>query len=1094
MMNNDGKLNLALKKTFLKKNNSITERNSSPYYINNTFYNNFMNNKSLSNFYRNSKGKRRIHFPTLDYSNNYLSSTEYYNSTLNPEKKIDDKYSPNNAQQNEGALLIQRMKNYQRKKNETNILNDFYIQHYKEMTKKKRIDESTNGINLSISNYETQSPINNTVEEHEDTLIQKLKYIVENYEKRKANSSKKSYDSYKKERYNNKTAKSILVNKLNRSPSKKNQIDAYENTNDCKLNEVINRRRRNLSKNYYKTLNYFRRNDENIFIEDNNSLNEVLNNKVRNIKKIKDFRYVNRSKIKLMNIYNKKNGKKNLSENKLKNIDLINYEEQLFEKIKIFIKKVEHSFIKTLKNNYLFFIEQLKLFVSQKNQKDIDYISLMNRFQKSRNVKNTFINSESTFSINNYNNSVENLENKSKIYKKFSKINSIRNTNKYIQKNSSFKTINYNNTIYNKKRKNIKIFPYFSSNKNAGLNENPKIVRNLNTQKIFTSSKKDILKKDNNEYNNFNCNSTNKKTKVKTSHFKYIFSYDRSSNNSNNNNESSTYRNNDNNSKKTPIIYTKPQTKTNYKKIFISKDIENLYSNNSYNSKSILCDKALSNRSLHFYRELNNCYNTISECTLLCQKNNKNKNPIKSYAQNKNDNTKNNNKLIQNNSNNKNKKGNGKPLSKNFIEKHITKKICSSDKRLWINVKYISSGNSMQMFYKMKIKRIALNPNNGITNIFLNNKFKILKCAKTDSIEIIPTSLFKRHTRKNNKKINFDIILEENNEDNNNITIKFIDIFQNFEKKYISFYKKYFFDLLKMYLNSLSQRKIFDDIKNNFKTIDNKSIFNMSNENIHYNDVGIDSINNSDTKTNKRRKKNLMLKHWKSFLFLDNNNLKLNEEDKQPFYQIYSSKSEVYERGFSKNMNGGDKVKYKYNKLNNKSNKKPLIKVNLAKKINFSEKKRKKNKIMKSLINKFSHYNNCLRIKKKYFINWRIKNDEYKELANMSNGNINNITGKDTNNDSIENVKGDEEKKVKGVGNNRISKNNVNINQKYKLIKMHKKINEPLNQKRNNTINDGSKSIYPDNNELEEKIEYLRRYLINYYVFKDNNVTVGEED
>ena len=1083
-MNNGGKINLTLKKTFLKKNHSITERSPSPHYINNTSFNNYMNNNSISNFYRKYKESRNIHFPYLDNSHNYyLSSVDNYSNSMKAEKGGDNRHSINSTRQNESVLLIQRMKNYQRKKNETNIISDYYSKHYIEMMKKNKIDENTNGINLSISNYETQSPINNTVDEHEDTLIQKLKYIVENYEKRKANSTRKSFENFKKEKSSSNISKSILVNKINRSPLKRIQIDDYYQTNMYNVNNTINKRNGNISRNYYKTLNNFRtKNNENILIEEyNNSLNELKNNTAR-INKNKKFNYINRSKIKLMNIYNQENGKKNLSESKSKNKNRIKYEKYLFEKIKIFINKVEYRFVKTLKNNYLYFIEQLKLF-SQCNKKEIDYISLMNRFQKSRNIKNTFLSSNTTYSINN--NSVEYIENKNKIHKNFSNISKNTNVMHYIQKNTSFNTVNTDNSCYNTKRKSFEIFPYLPTNKNLPINEKRMALRNINTEKIFASNKKDILIKDNNQ-NMTNMNSTNKKLNVKSSNFKYIYSFDRISNINNTINKSNNTRNDDNKPKNKPIIYTKPQAKTNFKKKFTSKEKESSNNNNN-DYESILCDKALSKRSVHFYKELNNCYNTISDGPLLIKKNTDNKNSNKSYTNSKKD-SNNSYKKIPKSNNNKYKKSSGKPLTKNYYKKHITKNICTSDKRVWINIKYITSENSMQIFYKMKIKRIVQNPNSGVSNIFLNNKFKFLKCAKTDSIKIIRTPVFSRHIMKNNKK--FDVIVEENNEDNNNTTLKMIDIFQSFENQYVYFYKKYFFGLLKKYIHFLSEKKIFDKIKNNFKIIDYKNICNhTANEIIKNSDIGKDNTINSDIDNNNKRKK---INLWRSSLFSEINSLKLNEEDKQSS-KINSSKSEMFDRNdFYKTINDKDKMMVS---KNNKPNKTILIRVNLAKNINASEKTRKKNKIMKSLINKFNYYNNCLRIKKKYFTNWRIKKDEYKESANMSNGNINNLTGKETNNDSKDNTKINEEikeKKEKRVGKN--ENNNTNMNQNYNIIKLMKKINEPLNGKRNIAFKEGNKMNHSEKNELKEKIEYLRRYLIYYYVFKDKNNNIIIED
>ena len=210
-MINGGKVNLIendVKNLYYLNNYSHSKRNNSPITINEpSSYNYYNYNNSINKHFNNENfnEKRNTQYPSyqsyFNNSNNYYlqSSQQYSNDNRN------NKFIPNISENNEKEILIQKIKhliNENEKKKGQKIIKDYYTKNYEEMIK-KNIDTYPNGINLSISNCETQYPINNLNDD--DEFFRKLKFFLEEYENidnkknnKNINNLKSSYEYYSK--------------------------------------------------------------------------------------------------------------------------------------------------------------------------------------------------------------------------------------------------------------------------------------------------------------------------------------------------------------------------------------------------------------------------------------------------------------------------------------------------------------------------------------------------------------------------------------------------------------------------------------------------------------------------------------------------------------------------------------------------------------------------------------------------------------------------------------------------------------------------------------------------------------------------------
>ena len=507
--------------------------------------------------------------------------------------------------------------------------------------------------------------------------------------------------------------------------------------------------------------------------------------------------------------------------------------------------------------------------------------------------------------------------------------------------------------------------------------------------------------------------------------------------------------------------------------------------------------------------------------SLLIKKINSQRSPIKPKFIFKNDILRNSNKFISNKEGTKDKNDSNKNITKEIIVKNI----CSYDKKVWVSIKYIISETSKQQFSKIKVRKrlISLKDNK---NIFLNCDLDSLKPIRTDSIELIsPLSLLNAHIENNNDNDNINDndnnnINDTNSDEDkvNNITSnlnsnsdnnskekieKLIDILHNYEKQNISYFYNHFFDLLNTpesdsNLIFSSPKDIFKNIKNNFENTDS-DIFNLSN-NMNTNEVDKNNSsdkednsnnNNKDINNNKNNHKTLQVKckrklftHRRNPRLMSDDDTKNNERENKLNKSLDERIDSLENERMNLNISGNyiprktksfrikiTKCKILRETIQEKSkiiNLKTDIKKNV---LNDEKDMRKKSVLTLLLTNKFSPFNNKLRLIRNYFQFWKLKNN--KDESDMNN---NNNSRNDINNLNSENMDKKENE-------------NTFINDEAL------KINDMME---NNTIkrekNNSSKEIHFDVNELEERIEYLRIFLINYIFKKSINSEEDEEE
>ena len=1168
-MINDGNISLNeknLKNLYIMNNQSNPRRNNFPIMLNNTNPYNCIYYQSPNKIYNNinTTDKKNIQYPSYQtYFNNsnnyYLPSTQKY---FNEGQK--SKFILNSKENTEKELLIRRMKdliNQKEKKKEKQIIKDYYAKSYMDMIK-KNIDSYPNGINLSISNCETQYPINSLNDN--DDFFRKLKIFLDNYEQKNTNNNnninklKSSYDFYSK----------ILKKNDNKFQNMRNLNDAggeilntYRQDINNKLNyqENYNKTNNNLSasvgkinKDYSKTCNNFRnikKSNDNKYKDNKNNYEKYdkENNTIGNIDETPNktnFNNNTKSRIKLMNIENKRNEYQNLYKKnpRYKNIrnksqiigkDITKeYElqEKYIAKIKLFIEYIESFYILSLNKFFRYFIKNLHFYGMQKLSKNKDCNKLLKRFQKTRNINynnnSIFFNNSNNKTINssynlNRNKLMKNYGYKNRLYFK----NSINQNNNvspevYIPKNK----MNKSNVNSNKTRRNIGYSSNISYQKDIESTDNKtNLSTDYKSKKIFNSNEKFSVKKN----NNLNKKEPPKINNELKNHIKNFSSVDF---NSKNDTIDKIY------SRKKPIVYLKPKSGVkNLKKIIISREKE--INNNKTTEKNIIENNSES---------LNNGTNNINDSlkidsvkfsSLLFKNENEYRSPIKSISPIKKENQKyiyKTNKTEINNSKIKVSK-------RNITEELVVKNIVTYDRRLWVTLKYISSDISAQNFFKIKIKRRLLNVKDN-KNIFENKGLDLLQPTKIEYIEIIPimTSL-DLPIQKSEHKIT---IIPEEKEDINvsNKILEMMKIIQKIVTQNIYYFYKYFFNNIKKVYNIFSQKKIFINIQNNFKKENEINISKISNniieDNINENELDEDNNSDNNNEINNRNKNIKYIKrdYWKRNLFPDIKIHRLNTE-----YNIFESnetlnnlnKSDIYERSeFSDNTNTEKTlniseigsipkknsfrlkiIRYKISRERIGKNKKIKVKKDILKE---DEEMRKKNKMIFLLTNKFSYYNNCLRLMKNYFNIWKNKDDNNNTINNNINindelklnndniqvkeKNINDMNPKinkevyeikeEDNESNIDNLSNSKDEGILKI-NELISNNNEVFNLTLKAL--NKINNEKEIQIDSIQDSEENKSNYLDKNELEEKIDYFRMYLINN-AFKRKNLESSEEE
>lgn len=1167
------------KNSLFLNNQNYYKRNNSPIMVYNSIPYNLIDNISSKKGMRNTSlnETRNIQYPS--YQTYFNNSNNYYLPSNQQYNKEDNKYKfvENISENSEKEFIIQKMKdfiNQNEKKKEEQKIKDYY-----EHNLINNIDTYPNGINLSISNCETQYPINNI--NNDDAFFRKLKIFLVNYEK---------YDKKNNKTINNNNLISSYeclsqmlknkANKTNNNLQKSRYInDSVEEkpytyrkeliNNKYNIKGIYSKNNNNLNKkiiNFYKQQNKTCNNFHSIIKQEQNSMMDDLNfetyeegnNTIRNI----DENYLRKnennktnSRIKLMNIEIKK-GSQNIYKNDYsphknrknqnpiigKNInEEKKFQEKLVSKMEIFIKNIERVYIFSFKKLFHYFKQKMKSY-GKKNTKNIDCKNLLKRFQKSRNRKNL---NNSTLSFINTNNSAINKLNKkllSSSYRFKNKLDIIKSKESknnisrdiYIPKNpknpTNFSTNKNKNKNKNRGNKGI------TSNKSEYINldnsDKFNLSTELNSKKVFSSSKKNnLIRISVNRKKNFIMNEINKNI---NNHIKNISSFD--SNPKNDTIEGFNFNIKDiKYLQEKPMIYHKKKSRISNQKMMISKEKENK-NNDNYKSPD---RKVLNENYEYLNKTLENNNEAIN--SILIKNNTKCRSPIRPKPSMIKEKYKSFYEAKKNKINNMKSK---KEMNDDNLEQIIVKDIFTYDKRLFVFIKYLSSESLNDKYTKMKIKRKMINLNDN-KNKFRNKECRLLKPIKLEQIEIIPpiTSL-KPKIKDNNNKIG--IILEEKEDYNFSYKIlEMIKAIQKFEKLNKFYIYKYFFDILKIIHKSdiITLAKM---VPNNFQKLNDLNIKANSNIIFEDNKNEIENYNNSENNNRnlKLRKKNhIKNRLWKRNIFLNaensfiNNGIwnNLNKSDINEISDISENLNcSKHSLNLSDNMPKNNSFRVKITKYRIKERKKYQKKIKTKKDIlKEDEEMRKKSMIMFLINNRFSYYNNCLRLIKTYFRKWKsnnlikkseniIKNNKENKIINdigygdnkiidisfgvNDNKNILNINRnrrkKDKNKDGKNNIKEDEDES--NIINNENSKDRKVIEKK-ELIGNNKDLfNSPLYKL--NRINIGKrihndsfqdskriKSFPFDKNELEEKVDYFRNYLIINYAFKKSNGCSEEE-
>ena len=1194
---------------------SLNKRDNSPKILNNIMAYPF-------NFIQNNKTKFKNKNPNFTESgylqnpvyNSFLNNTNDYNTTISQVYNHENNYNfrPKISQNNEEEIFIQKIKDLieQRERHKVQkIINQYYKQNYTDLMKKK-VDSYPNGINLSISNCETQYPINYLNDEeffnkltiflNELEMNKNKNKIINNnldrsntsYNLNKTNSKKKKKNySFKKKyidapfeeertyaqtyrygnNYINKTSNNFYKkfnaqenNNLKRSKNKSNEFELETNENE--LNKSIDYKEDNSNSNINNDENYSNRYSTstlNKFILKRN-IGNILNENKNIFKKLPQYKIKNKNKL--------------INEKSFKEYQ---FQEKFISKIKKFIGFLERCYVISINKFFHYFIEQLQQYNKSKLIENKDTINLLKRFQKlKKSKKKVNINKHHTkyLSLNsdlnsNSNNNTFNISNNISIIESYKNKSKLENNNVpsiYIPKNKKKLEISNSNLstsrIY---QKNL------SNNKNKNFSINSSIIKSTrytnnklnlsnedNSKKLLFSKKYNNALKNNNYYY---CNIPKDKESFFLNYKKKI---NRSSKNIFKNNLSQSissffnkskidkfkdFENNFNDkiySKEKPIIYVKPKAITiNLKKDLKTKE-KNIDDINDFNIKNFgNLSHRESNRNFDYIYKgknfknnnyySNNYVNNSNNSTII--KNIKNFiSPIKSqyivlYKNNKNfpklqdnEEEENNHKIIRN---------------KKLIEEIIVKDIITSDRKLWITIKYLTSEISKEKYLKMKIKKRIINLNLKDTkNIFSNNDLKYLKINHIDSIELKPLLILVNANIEINNNKNRSKRKKVNNkkENYNKKNIKIINLLQNLEKKNILYLYRYFFDIIKnkriVNESSLFHNKIFKKIKNNFN-VNNLNDFNISNyfekidnENLYTNNTNKEE-NNSKNKINNI--KNLCLKRN---LFLDinmkrtisddnicNNDYKKNKLNKSDLDEINDNSLNDIKKSF--NISGTDNFPKKRNSFRLKITKYKILREKIEEKIEkkntndkldiLKEEKeiRKKNKIKFLLTNNFSYKNNCIRIMRNYFSIWKLNYKDKENKNNNNSKNDNNII-KDENSNILNDEIKTNEIKIKSTIIKEDSENNENkqendinykitINFDNEFADSFKNPLKFLNDTNNeiseiNSNKDLKENIMEVDNsikcDLEEIINNFRINLICYFLKNNNSQNFHENE
>ena len=849
-------------KNLLYKNININEEllnTQYPNYINpinfpqpqnQNYYNYFSNNNNQSNFYPFQNTQNVFFEQILPPTNEYLYT--------------DINFLPNAIPQHN-------------KKN--NLIHNDYVC---ENNNKYKNDNYKNGVNLNITNCETQYPmtfLSNDSCKQKKTYIQNYNNNINNYimnsketendsisKASKKNSNRNNYNLSKMKNMYDLSGESENISKKTKSKDKYYKRD-YNIKNDINKKKSAQLSFNNTTNNFYKKNKHFDF-DENIrdekqYVEDIRNEINIRNKNIKNNNFIKRrIYYENES-----NKYNYENTNLNnkMTQNNNENIknkhyaqnkkDVNENKKKYFYIIKKLIEHLEQYYIISFHNFFYYFLDQLKLYNQEKINKNKN--SLLKRFQRNTNnkfsdhIKKKYL-SKKYIKTNNSNNNYinNNKENYKKITSNRKYINNYRKIyipkkirdNMEINRNiintmsntNNMSTINY---IHYKNRS----LDYYTSLTNQ--NQNDLSYNNnrldLSIDFIRKSKYQEYLNKEN-SVDKINCKN------IREIYYNINKSYDNLLQNKLTPNSSS-FRIINNNFNKKSIIYARPKTnKINIKRMKIAKknNLNTINESINYNETSnIMNSKYIYNNIINNKKIINDNNNFKTQHNILPIKNIEDfrssfKIPINENIKIKNENI--------NNSKDNIIKINENIENDDIIEETIIKDICTYDKKFWVFIKYMRSTKTNENY--LKFKRIRLSKG-------VNDELFSLKIIQTDSIELLS-----QYNRYNCKKVSIKEISEEK-ESNNNSNIRdennlnklsnLINILEDYKKQNFKYLYKYFLNLLRISNNgdnnSLSQNKLYKNV-----------LDNVSRENIYSRNKKQNKLNNRDNK-----------EYWKRNLFPD---------------------------------------------------------------------------------------------------------------------------------------------------------------------------------------------------------------------------------
>ena len=826
----------------------INERNLNYYYSNeenpkkNNIYNQNQNYRNKINIIQQNMPQEYI--PSYNIPNNYYpmptSRNIYYEPFIPPNNQYiftDNNYNyiPNIIPQNSKSNIISQNDYTNEDNNETN---------------KNRIDKYKNGVNLNISNYETQYPM---------TFLSADPYKKRNIQNIFNNNDKiNNNDIYTKTFQKNKKNKNFNISKINhmnmnmnsnindlggevqnipaRNKSKKKYGNNSNKINKIKYNEEFND---NYSNNNIKSEKHYFLKDRNNEIYKNSYYN-IYTNPKRAINYEDEQRPFNYKNNKINYNYRHNNEKNNNILKRKINVNENEKKNKYIYKIKKFIDHIEQYFIISFHNYFYFFLE--KLAVYNKNEINKNKNSLLKRFQRIKNNNNIRYEKNDLYFSKNYSPNKYPINNDlNNDYINSMSIRNFKKLNKYNTYSNIFKNIYVpkkklehmeNIELIEQNRNSLNPNSNYGHQKNRSLDYFPNIAKEY--QNNSTYNHRLNLSLDFNQMNNFKYQRDSYKDNSVDKINKNYINNRNSYLNKNNSHDlllnklspraNSYHRKINDNFNKKNIIYVKPKaSKINLKRKVINKnnlinlnDINENNSNKNY-TNSFNNTTTFKNNSNYIYNNIFNnnknvndniVYNTHNDSIFI-----KNAEGFRSPMKTKfkahskhisdlpiepNNNNLNDNKyknLIYLNINDNNSDDN----NDNNDNKNINEVIGNEDLIEETIIKDICTyDKKLWVFIKyiispkakqkfLKMKIKRLKSMKNSKNYYLNKELYSLKQIHTDSIELIsPISKLNSYTKYNNFSYNKNMIIKEISEEKESVNNSNIQDDENLNNKLLN--------------------------------------------------------------------------------------------------------------------------------------------------------------------------------------------------------------------------------------------------------------------------------------------------------------------